>query len=157
MNIKKHLFLASLVGFALQSPATSLAAESDSASTDSRSAAVAKKMPEADLKIAMPADAVLQIMGKPESIKEMKAPSGKAEIWTYERQVGDIVEHVQFLTPTSTTLMESGGKTDTIASGDQIEYRDEHHITTDVVEVLMYNDHFLKCKVSRQESVKVFQ
>jgi len=51
-------------------------------------AEAATKTPKRSLHQGMTADEVIAIVGKPDKVAPMKTPDGKAEIWTYRRQVG---------------------------------------------------------------------
>ena len=108
--------------------------------------------PEAGLKQAMTADAVRQIMGKPDEIKPVKAPNGKVEIWTFTRQVNQRVDRVPIgAVPIMTTTYDSNGKAHEQKAGETIQYADVRITTVETVEVLMFNDHYVTNKISRQD------
>jgi hypothetical protein len=139
--------LVQVTGAASPSPSTS-----DKAAPDSKPVAVSPDNPESALKQAMAADAVRQIMGQPEEIKPMKAPNGKAEIWVYKRQFNRRVERVQIGTiPITTTVVGSDGIARQQTIGEDIKFGDLHRVTEETVEVLMFNDHYVTHKITRQE------
>jgi len=144
-----------LIGLLVQSADASVPPP-DSANAESKTAAATPKGPEADLIPEMPAHAVIKIMGKPESVKPMKVQAGKAEVWVYARQVAERVEYVQVSTPVMGAVANGNGTTRITQTGEKLVNRAEHHITTEVIELLMFNDHFVTQKVSRQESVKIY-
>ncbi|HXQ80599.1 MAG TPA: hypothetical protein VN775_04750 [Opitutaceae bacterium] len=155
MHTRSQFLTAVLVGLLVRAADASVPPP-DSAGTESKAAAAAPKGPEAALFPEMPADAVIKIMGKPESVKPMKVPAGKAEVWVYARQVAERVDFVQVSTPVMGAVPNGNGTTRIAQTGEKLDNREEHHITTEVVELLMFNGHFVTQKVSRRESVKIY-
>ncbi len=108
--------------------------------------------PETALTQGMPADAVRKIMGKPAKITPMKAPNGKAEIWNYERQTGERVDRVEIgSVPITTVSVGSDGKAHQQTIGETMQFGDLNVVTEEIVEVLMFNDHYVTHKISTRE------
>jgi hypothetical protein len=116
--------------------------------------------PKFALKWAMPAEAVRQIMGRPDEIKPMNAPKGKAEIWVFTRELNQRVERLPVgAVPIMATTYEIDGschdkkmgRAHSQQIGETVVYGDLHYATLETVEVLMYNEHFVTQKVSRQD------
>lgn len=100
----------------------------------------------------MTTDEVRKIMGQPVEIKPMKTPNGKAEVWVYKREFNRRVERVQIATiPIMTTVVGSDGVGRQQQIGEDIKFGDLHRVTEDMVEVLMFNDHYVTHKVTRRE------
>ena len=155
MQLRSQLLPALLFGLLLQT-ADASPAPPDPAGGGSKTAAAAPKGPEAFLIPAMPADEVVKIMGKPDTVKPMKVQAGKTEIWVYSRQIDEKVEYVQFFAPVMGAVPSGNGTTRVVQTGVKLENRAEHHITTEVIELLMFNDQFVTQKVSRKSSVKIY-
>ena len=152
MTIRKLCLVAPCLLFACQCALVAAPAAPEKSAPGAKSAAVAPENPEAGLKQAMAAEAVRQIMGKPDEIRPMKAPNGKAEIWAYKRTVGERVERVEIGSiPVTTTVYGADGKAHDQNVGETIQYGDLHIVTEELVEVLMFNDHYVTHKVTRQE------
>ena len=116
--------------------------------------------PESALKWAMPAADVRQIMGQPETVRPLPAPQGKAEVWVFTRQLGERVDRVPIASVPimSTTYVIDGGCRQRLGGraqeqkvGETIQYADLRVTTVETVEVLMFNEHFVAHKVSRQD------
>ena len=161
MKIPSLLFAAPsfvvLVGIAFASASTP---ESGRAAADHKSSGVASAGPESALQWAMPADAVRRIMGQPQEVKPMEAPNGKAEIWIYTRQLGTHMDRIPIgavpIMTTNSTVVGSGNNTRPGPAtqqkiGESIVYADVVVATVETVEVLMFNDHFVTQKVTRQD------
>jgi hypothetical protein len=103
----------------------------------------------------MPSETVIKIMGQPAEVKPMKTQEGKAEIWVYRRQVADRVDYVVISTPIISTVPDGRGSTRTVVTGERTDNQEQHHITTDVIEVLMFNDHYVTQKITRTESTRI--
>jgi len=108
---------------------------------------VVKDGPEANLRQGMTADAVTALMGKPDSIKPMEAPTGKAEIWAYrnlinttDRQFPASIEAL-----TSQTV-DSHGNTQTQQLGTKTVYKIERIRTFRRTSLLMFNGALLNQK-----------
>ena len=117
-----------------------------------RPPALAADKPESTLKQAMTAEEVRRIMGAPEDTRPMKTPTGKAEIWVFRREVGRHVDRLPIGSiPLTSTSVGSDGQAHTETIGETIQYADVHIVTVETVELLMFNDHYLTHKVTRQE------
>lgn len=92
-------------------------------------------------------------MGKPDEIKPMKAPNGKAEIWVYKRETNERTERVPVgAVPITVTTFSADGKSSSMQTiGEDVKYANVRFTTEETVELLMFNDHFLTGKISRQE------
>ncbi|HMD60772.1 MAG TPA: hypothetical protein VKG78_05055 [Opitutaceae bacterium] len=152
MNSKSRFLAALLVGFLFQA-ADASPSRSDPATAGSKAAPAG---PEAELVPEMPAGEVTRIMGRPSSVRPMKVQAGKAEVWTYSRQLADKVDYLQMSTPVMTAVPSGKGTTRMAVTGEKVEIRAQHNLTTELVEVLMFNDQFVTQKVSRQESVRIY-
>ena len=102
---------------------------------------------------ARPADAVRKILGQSMEIKSMKAPDGKAEVWVYQRETDRPVGRVEVGSiPITNTVMGGDGKAHQYNVGEEIPSADLHGATEETVQLLMFNDHLVVCKISRQAS-----
>lgn len=118
----------------------------------SKPALIAAAGPEAALTRGMSADEVTKFMNAPAQIKSMEAPNGKAEVWVYRRRIEVGAERVQTSSgQTAVTVVDANGSLRTQLVGPDAEYRTQHRIVEETVELLMFNNHFLKAKVSRVE------
>ncbi len=132
----------------LTGPVPVRAADKDTAAA-SETAAKAK---ESALKPEMPAAAVRELMGKPDEIRPMKTPDGKAEIWAYNREVSIRMERIEVPTaPIVTTLVDANGVAHQSQTPGPPEYHNLSHITEETTELLMFNDRYVTHKVSRHE------
>ncbi len=110
------------------------------------------KNAEAALKQDMPAAAVLQLLGKPDEVRPMKTPTGKAEVWSYTRDLSVRVERVEVPTsPIMTTVVDSNGVARQVSSPGPVNYRNLNHTIEETVEVLMFNDRYVTHKITHQE------
>ena len=149
----RHLFLtAALFVLLLHGAGAASSSTPDNIVPGSKPTAVSPDSPESALRAAMAADTVRHIMGQPEEIKPMKAPSGKAEIWVYKREINRRVDRVQVgSTPITISVIGGDGQAHQQTIGENVLYGDLHHVTVETVELLMFNDHFVTCKVTRQQ------
>jgi len=154
MHVRSLFLLALLIGLPIQA-AEAPAPPPDSADAGSKGAAAAPKSPEESLLPSMPASTVARIMGKPDSVRPVKVQAGKAEVWVYSRQVSDRVDYVQVSTPVMGSVPSGNGTNRTVVTGEKLVTRAQHHITTEVVELLIFNGAFVTRKASRAESVKI--
>ena len=152
----RNLSLASALLAALlaAAPAAVPAAASEKAAAASKPVKAVKAAPESLLKPGMSVDEVKKVMGMPDEIEPMKldVALGKAEIWTYKRQVA-----------ITNTLVQIGNKvvTITVKGPDGVDrqvpvsidpdLRLQHTITDEVIQVLMFNDRYAEKKVTRQD------
>jgi hypothetical protein len=147
MKSSHFLVLAGLLG-ALASGQPLLAATEVVTASDSASA------PEAQLQPDMPAQKVLEIMGKPDAVAVLRTDSGKAEVWTYRREVGNISERTTFDSSGAPAVEDAFYRDDSRAQALPADLRGAHHITTQVIQILMFNDRYAAQKVTREVSVK---
>ena len=82
----------------------------------------------------------------------MAAEKGKAEVWAYERQIDDRIEHIDTSTPIMASTTDAAGQSHMVQTGEHVEYHNVHHITKEVVELLMFNDHFVTLKSTLKAS-----
>jgi hypothetical protein len=152
MKIRNLFLTVSLFALLLQGAGAAAPSTPGKIVSGSKPAAASPDNPESALKLAMAADAVREIMGQPEEIKPMKAPSGKAEIWVYKRETNRRVDRVQVGSiPITTTTTGADGRTSVQIIGENVQYADVHVVTVETVEVLMYNDHYVTHKITRQD------
>lgn len=155
MHIRKQLLPA--LGLALVAHAGCVAASAaDDPAPSSKQAPAVEKRPEADLKVGMPSAAVTQLMGKPDSVSPMKTQAGKAEVWAYQRQLNDRVEQIEAAIPIMVSVPGPNNTSHLVPGGEKVEVRQMHHITTEVVELLMFNGHFVTQKVSHKERQETY-
>jgi len=149
------LLTAFLLGGVTLSPVALRAADPTKKPTTPDTAALPG--PEAQLKLAMPAADVLRIMGgKPDRIKPLEVQKGRAEVWAYDRSVSETVEQIESTTPKMESIPGPNGVPILTQTGVNIEHRQVHHITTDVVELLMFNDHFVTRKITRHVENRIY-
>ncbi len=110
--------------------------------------------PEAQLQPGMPAQKVLEIMGKPDSVAVLRTDSGRAEVWTYRREVGNIAERTPFDASGAPAVEGTFSRDAARARALPADYHGAHHITTQVVQILIFNDRYAAQKVTREVSVK---
>jgi hypothetical protein len=114
--------------------------------------AVAPDAPASALKQGMSADEVRHLMGKPDEIRPMKAPNGKAEVWVFTREIGRRVDRVGLPSASIvTTVVSVDGTMRQQTTPGPVQYHDVYYVTEETVELLMFNDHFLLQKVHRRE------
>jgi hypothetical protein len=154
MKIRNHILPALLIGVLAQT-ARGAPAQDAAPNTDSKAAVPAAKATDTGLKSGMPSETVIKIMGQPAEVKPMKTQEGKAEIWVYRRQVADRVDYVVISTPIISTVPDGRGSTRTVVTGERTDNQEQHHITTDVIEVRMFIDHYVTQKITRTESTRI--
>jgi hypothetical protein len=110
--------------------------------------------PEPQLQPDMPAQKVLEIMGKPDSVAVLRTDSGNAEVWTYRREVGNIAERTTFDASGAPAVEDTFYRDDTRAQALPADYHGAQHITTQVIQILMFNDRYAAQKVTREVAVK---
>ena len=148
LSLASLLLVASLASAAGASPA----AAPEKAGADSKPTEAGKLAPESLLKKGMSLDEVRQVMGKPDEIRPMEVATGKAAIWTYKRQVADKAAYVQVGSKVITiTIRGTDGVERQQTVGEEPDFRMQHRITEDLIQLLMFNDHFVEKKVTRQE------
>ena len=113
-------------------------------------AGVASSFPLAELKQGMPAAAVQQLLGKPNEVRPMKAPEGKAEVWAFTHELGTHIERLGFPSADIITYVIGGdGKPIEQKVPGPVSYQNVQHISEETVEVLLFNDQYVTHKVSR--------
>jgi len=152
MNIPKALVASGALAL-LFSPAyassTTNAPKAEATNASPRPATA--EAPENALKRAMAVADVKRIMGEPAEVKPMAAPTGKAEIWVYRRKIGDSWVQIQTASkPIVISSTDSNGLLHQTTIGEEPIFTNEHRVTEDVVSLLMFNDHFLERKVTRE-------
>ena len=159
-TLRRHLLPALFVLLSVGASAASISSLSDRLPDTSKPCTDASKAPESALKWAMSTAAVREIMGQPDEIKPMQAPQGKAEIWVFTRPVSQRVERIVVgaIPIMSATYQINGSCNDKKPGraieqkvGETIQYGNLCVTTFEKVEVLLFNDHYLTCKVSQQE------
>jgi hypothetical protein len=127
-------------------------ANAKNASPKRDSATVLPAGVETTLKESMSAATVRQIMGAPEQIKPMEAPAGKAEVWIYRRESNVRVERVAVgSVPIATTTIGADGKAHQQTIGEDVKYADRYRYTEEIIQLLMFNGHFVTRKTSTRE------
>ena len=112
----------------------------------------ATEAPATELKQGMPAEAVLKLLGRPDQIKPIKAPEGKAESWVYSREIRQRVEQFNAVSPDIvTSTVDANGVVRQITSPGRVETHEIRYVTVETTEVLMFNDHFVVQKKSVAE------
>ncbi len=149
MNIRKFGLRLPLVAFLILPVLAYANAPTDKGATNAKPPTPAA---ESVLKQGMPAADVIKRMGKPDHIRPMEAPSGKAEVWVYTRQVGNRVARVGLPTAdVMTSYTGADGKMRQSQSPGPLAYHEVNYITEETVEILIFNSHFLTQKTSRAE------
>ena len=132
---------------------TSARAADEKAGAAPKSPKPAKAAPESLLKKGMSVDEVKKIMGQPEEIQPMKvdAALGKAEIWTYKREAGVTTAYVQIGNKVVTiTVKGADGVDRQVPVSIEPELRMQRTFTVEVIQVLMFNDHYAEKQVTSQ-------
>ncbi len=147
--IFRKLFLSALLaGFLVPG----ISATNPEVSDKARPPGAAADNPATTLKQGMPAGAVRKLLGEPTETKPMKAPNGKAEVWVYVREISRRAEQMRVATPDVViNTTESDGTVRQHVTPGQVTFHDVQYLTEETTEVLMFNDHFLAQKSSRQE------
>lgn len=137
--------LASLVAASLLS-ATDAAPPISGSQTAS---ADAQKAVKPSLQKGMSAAAVIQLIGKPEQIKSMNAPEGKAETWIYRRLLSRIV--TQEATGSRDIPAFDGSVGAQMGTRPEIVYSNVTVETYQVTHLLMFNDQLVVAKQWREQ------
>jgi hypothetical protein len=118
-------------------------------------APTAKPKPEnplAELKAGDPAARLKELLGDPVEVRPMKAPSGKAEVWVYVTEISRRMDRIDRSTAEVViNVTEADGSVRQRITPGQVRFEDVHYVTEDVVEVLLFNEHYVLHKVSRLE------
>ena len=157
MNTSRNpLFIALLGLLSIAASAVSFAAV-EKCADKSKAAGAA---PELALKWAMSMEEVRQVMGQPDEIRSMPSPHGKAEVWVFNRTIGDRIEQMVVGTAPimSTTTLVIGSCKEKQAGpmieqkiGEVTQYGKVHVRSAEKIEVLLFNEHFVKAKITPQE------
>ena len=127
------------------------ATDSASSAVESKTISGARRAPEDTIAKGTPAEAVKKLMGAPEEIKPFKSPSGKAEVWVYTREIDHRTIQVQVGSkPITTVERGADGQLHDRVIAEEPLFKMQDVTTQDRVELLMFNDHFLAKKVTRQ-------
>lgn len=149
MNIRPLPLFFSILALALPGYGAPATAE---VGAQPKVAAAAPESPLAGLKKGLTAKAVLELLGKPQEVRPMKAPDGKAEVWVYTRELGTYIKQIGFPGPEIITYVIGGdGKPIEQKTPGPVFYEHVRHITEEVVELLMFNDQYVVHKISRTE------
>ena len=155
MNLRHLLLPVSLtvmLGSAL--PVAALAATENA--PNAKPAAVAPAAPDRGLKKDMPAAEVRKLLGEPAEVRVLKAPSGKAEVWVFVREISHTVDRIPVSTPDIvTSVTDATGHSHTMTVPGETRFQTVHTIVEETTEVLMFNDHFVTGKVSRAKRQSV--
>lgn len=107
---------------------------------------------EASLKAGMAAAEVRAILGTPQKIDPLQAPSGDAEIWTYTTQTEISRERFQVGSrPITTLVRDSNGREREQVIGEEPLWGTKKRLRTRTYQVLLFNGQFLNDKVSEEE------
>lgn len=151
MKTLNHCLVASFCALLIPMVAVASPSSSESRISGSEAGGPSRVGPEANLKRSMTAAEVRQIMGRPDEIKPMAAPTGKAEIWVYRRKFDERTELVQIGTqPVMTTVYGSDGKPSIQTTDGDPKYANVHYATEETIQLLMFNGQLVSGKVSRQ-------
>jgi hypothetical protein len=148
MKTPSFLMLAGLLGALASGQPLRAASESQS------SLAQAGEAPESRLQPEMPAQKVLEIMGKPDSVAVLRTDSGKAEVWTYHREGGIVAERTTGDSSFEPAAGDAFYRDDSRAQALPADYRSAHPATMQVIQILMFNDRYAAQKVTREVTVK---
>ena len=147
MNLRILSLVAAFI--ALQTPGCSAPTAAE-AEARPKPAGVASSFPLAELKPGMPAAAMQKLLGKPNEVRPMKAPEGKAEVWAFTHELGTHIERLGFPSADIITyVMGSDGKPIEQKVPGPVRYQNVQHISEETVEVLLFNDQYVTHKVSR--------
>lgn len=95
-------------------------------------------------------------MGKPEAVKPHAAPVGTAEVWVYTRRIpGPVVRLQTSAKPAMTYTQGYDNVVRLDLFGDEYSYRLVQSVTVETVELLMFNNHFLELKITREKRQEV--
>lgn len=105
-----------------------------------------------NIKQGDPATKITDLLGKPLEVRPMKAPSGKAEVWIYVKEVSRRMDRIDRSTAdTVINVTESDGSVRQRVTPGQVRFEDVHYVTEDFIEVLVFNEHYVLHKVTRGE------
>ena len=145
--------IAALVAVALNCASATGAPAAEKPIAESKSKADLKAGPENLLTKGMPADEVKKIMGAPAEIKPFAAPSGKAELWVYPRKTDRTTAQIEVGSkPIVVISPGADGQMHNRTIAEVPVFKTQETITEEKVELLMFNDHFLEKKLTRQIS-----
>ncbi len=160
MKTFRNRRLPVLIGLLVVAASAVAASAADGGTAKEQPGTAAGKKPEATLKWAMPSAAVREVMGQPDEIRSLPAPQGKAEVWVFCRPVSHRVDRVVVgaVPIISTTYQTNGscrekrpGRAVEQKIGETLQFANLFVTTVEKVEVLLFNEHFVTSKVSRQE------
>lgn len=140
--------MAGILGF--QQSACAADAAND---RQSRLAVAARKTAkEESLKQGLPAEEVMKLLGKPDEISPMKAPTGKAEVWTYRSRQELSRERFEVASrPITTLVRDRDGRERQVVIGQEPIFGTQKRVLVRTYQVLMFNDHLLNDKVVAEE------
>ena len=145
--------LAALLAVAAGTSARAADEKTGAAPKPAKAEKTDKTAPESLLKKGMSVSEVKKIMGEPEEIQPMKvdAALGKAEIWTYKREVGVATAFVQIGNKVVTiTVKGADGVDRQVPVSIEPELRMQRTFTVEVIQVLMFKDHYAEKQVTTQ-------
>ncbi len=102
--------------------------------------------PEAGLEKGMIADTVRKIMGAPNEITPMPAPTGQAEVWIYRRTVSGAVRQVQVGSRSIPiqTVRDTDGTERVVQSIEEPILRQEFELIDMTIRLLMYDHAYVE-------------
>ena len=142
MKTRSHLTVLALVAGFTCGPVVSAADHEIAAATPATpSTEKSAKNPHGwpVLKKGMPADEVIRSIGKPESIKPMQTPEGKAEVWIYRRVANSVSRQAAVTTESVPAFNGIGVGNDSSGSVTIPSYRMEHITVYQVSSLLMFD------------------
>lgn len=139
----------SLAGGLLVAGSLLSAAESKPAAASSENSQTEKKPGKPVLERGMDAEAVVRLFGKPDSVKPMKSPEGKAETWTYRRLLS------KHMGQSATGVREVPGFDGSVGANagkrTEIVYRNVYTEIFQVTQILLYNDKVVVAKQWKEQ------
>jgi len=150
MNLNKHLpIFAALTALLIGSVTACNSYASETSKPDQKVLQSYKVIVETSLKKGMAAKEIEQLLGKPAEVKAMNAPNGKAEVWVYRQQIGEVIKQIQVGSKPITVMVRGTDGTDRpqVISEEPI-FKMQHDITEETLSLLMFNDHFAEKKIT---------
>lgn len=126
------------------------AADVAAPSSENSTAADAPKSAKPSLQKGMDAASVIRLIGKPEQIRSMNSPEGKAETWIYRRLLSRTM--TQQATGTRDVPAFDGSVGAQMGTRPEIVYSNVTVETYQVTHLLMFNDQLLVAKQWREQS-----
>jgi hypothetical protein len=155
MTLRRFFPAVWVVGLALSLVGVSQASENAApAAKDQKAEASSKKPAKQPLEKDMPAEKIIELIGKPQEVTPMESKEGKAETWVYRRKIGTKSTQVVVGTRDVPAFVGIGVGNDSMQTRKEMIYGMKDISIVRVTSLLMFNDKLVLAKQWDEASEK---